>query len=111
MPLSASQKKKKKKKKKYVLSGFALGHTHAMQVLTNVAALPSTAASVIFTNRTTEQCSRIFSCFDAEKNKFLHLPGTENLLQYWLQMRRDGCFYLRFTINRHINYFKMQRKL
>ena len=51
--------------------------------------------------------------FLCRKNKFLHNPGTENLLQYYQLFWSVAftCGSVQFTINWHRNYFKMQRKL
>ena len=38
-------------------------------------------------------------------------PGAENLYSIGCKCVVIVCFVLRFTINRHRNYFKMQRKL
>ena len=53
----------------------------------------------------------IFSCFGAEKISSCAIQAQKIYYSIGCKCVVIRCFYLRFTINRHRNYFKMQRKL
>ena len=55
--------------------------------------------------------SHIFSCFGAEKISSCAILAQKIYCNLSCRCVASGCFFLLFTINRHRNYFKMQRKL